>query len=222
MRRLIKITAAMAVALVALSAAMASSAFGLTLPEVLPHGKSWTGRSVTGTTTVLEKLNGKKVTCTGATADGNEEATTGHSLGEFHFHFSGCEGALASKCNSSGDATGVILVLGKWHLVHDTLVELGVATLFLFEALFTCSLITIHVQGSVECLVLEPTVSKTTHMIHCLQSKGDPSETKWWNDSGVEQNTKMECNESGGGFESCAELALGEVTYPEAVTIDNV
>lgn len=63
---------------------------------------------------------------------------------------------------------------------------------------------------------------KVTHVFHCLQSKGDPSETKWWNDSGVEQNAKLECNESGGAFETCAWLLLGEVTYPEAVVVDNV
>lgn len=135
-------------------------ALALTLPEVLAHGKSWTGKAVAGTTVVLERLNGKNFTCSGMTADGNEEAVAGHSLGEFHLHFTGCKSGIANR-NSSGDAAEVILVLGKWHLVHDTLVELGVALLYLFEALYTCGgIITIHVRGSVECLVLEPTSSK--------------------------------------------------------------
>lgn len=212
-------------AVMAVGAFAASSAFAL--PEISKQGK-WTGKNDGTGEPTLETLAKSKITCKEATASGED---TSASLGTFTIHFKSNCASGGFTCRSLGDAVGFILTGGTYHYVWDTLTTLGVAILFLPNELhLECAsglvLIIVKSQsanGGIVCLLLEPSSSKATHLFHCEQTSGDQSERTYWNDSGTEiKNAELLCSTNEGSFESCAELALGEVTYTAAVSILNV
>jgi hypothetical protein len=206
-------------ALMSLAASAASA-----LPEVLPQvKKTWTGKNDGTVKPKLETLSGTKIECAKATGKGEDKSDT---EGTFTITFESCTtpSFFNAACNSSGDSSGIILSTGKYHYVYDSLTTLGVAILFEpNETVFECaSFLKTKVKGTLLCLVLEPTSSKATHLFHCEQATGDPAEKFWWNDAGALQEVKLECSLNGGAFETCAELALAEVTYLEAKAFENV
>jgi hypothetical protein len=220
--RLLGLTLLAAFALTAALAASASAA----LPELLPvkaGGSTFSGVNTAANPT-LETLKKETIVCKkGAKADGVQENDT---TGTYHIHFEECESA-GFKCSTAGDATGIILNLGKYHYVDDHLSEnvneLGVAILFLpEEATIECTaLVKIKVKGSVLCLILEPLSSKVTHEFHCTQTSGMQSETTWWNDAGTAQTAVLLSSKNGAAFEEAGEQALGSVTFGEAVAFMN-
>ena len=177
------------------------SATASALPTLLEKNKKpvsviekFTGES--GKTNLV-KLNGKEVECATSTSEGQFEKES--VLGPFHITFSNCtakEGIITAKCTGAGDKTaGVILVLGEAHLVYDVLTPtLGAAVLFLIPQFhFTCEAFGVKklilVKGEVLCLI-KPINTLAKHFeIKCEQSKGDPLETKYWNEAGTEVNT---------------------------------
>jgi len=215
----------------ALSALVFAPVSSAGLPELLPTGR-WTGESDNSREGPLfETLAGTKVLCVKAKAEGSDETDT---LGLFHIDFEGCEQTLLRHlCKSTGDSEGVILSLGTYHHVYDVLgtgEALGVAVLFLpAEVSFECgALAKVRVKsqganGGVVCLWLEPLVARKTHLFHCEQERGDQKESRYWNDGGTlltRIELLCEINNSS-KFESCAELALGQVTYAEPVAFMN-
>jgi hypothetical protein len=210
------------------SAVALSASASAALPEILPISTSertWKGKSVGETK--LQKLGGSfEVTCSSATAEGTEEA--GKPLGLFHIDFSGCKAGGISTCTGLGEASGVILALGTWHLVFDTLTPtLGTATLFLIEPLvhFTCSITNtlVLVLGSVLCLDLSPLTSGVTHEFHCKNNGtvGDPEETEYFNNAGTKVKAELLSNENEGTETMSAQIGLGTVTYGVAVSADD-
>jgi hypothetical protein len=201
----------------ALGAVMASSAFAL--PEISKAGK-WTGKSTSEPT--LELLGGGLTTIKCKEAEGSGEDTS-KMLGTFTIDFkSNCAaGGGLVKCNSLGDAAGVILSGGTYHYVDDVLTTLAIAILFLPESVhLECGATLILVHGSLLCLVLEPGSSKTSHEFHCeKEGAGDQKERTYWDDSGTAQTAQLLCAVNEGALESCAEVALASVTYKEAVSI---
>ncbi|THD79795.1 MAG: hypothetical protein E7812_08710 [Phenylobacterium sp.] len=201
----------------ALISASASAALPLLLGwESKP---SWTGIKSGTANAVLETLGKSTITCTAATGSGIQTSDT---VGSFHITFSNCESS-GFKCNTEGDASGVILSLGTANYVDDHLStnvnELGVAILFApEEATIKCTaLVTIKVKGTVLCLVLEPLVSMVTHIFHCTQTAGDPADKEWFNDEGVKQTPSLLTSINGAAFEGSAELALATVTFTAPV-----
>jgi len=80
-------------------------------------------------------------------------------LGLFHLHFTGCvQGPKTTKpCETTGDASGVILVLGSWHLVYDKLgsgAALGIGALLLLERTHITCLAVINTLLLVSGLIL--------------------------------------------------------------------
>jgi hypothetical protein len=227
--RCLKLLGLTLVALLASAMALSMSA-SAALPLILPLStveRSWTGKSV-GETTLQNLANGNEVKCKGATAEGTEEVEK--PLGLFHIHFTGCTaGGGISTCTGLGEASGVILALGKWHLVFDTLTPtLGTATLFLIEPLvhFTCSITNtlVLVLGAVLCLDLTPLTSSVTHEFHCKNNltRGDPEETEYWNAAGTEKlKVELLSNENEGAEVMSAQIGLGTVTYGVAVAADD-
>jgi hypothetical protein len=210
------------VAVFALMALAATSAFAL--PENLPQvKKTWTGKNDGESKPELESLTGTKVRCEKSKGTGEDTSDT---TGKFTIDFEECStpSFFNAKCNTSGDATGIILSTGTYHYVYDTLSPLGVAVLFLpNETVFECStFLKTKVKGSLVCLILEPTSSKLTHLFHCEQSKGEQLETTWWNDAGTAQTATLLCSLNGGEFEKCGELALAETTFLETKAFQNV
>jgi hypothetical protein len=195
--------------------AMASAELNITnLPET-NTGKNWKGKNDEAKPQLVG-LNAT-VTCEKATATGTEEKA--HPLGLFHITFGECSavvGGLKVTCTGLGEAAGVILSLGTWHLVYDQISpELLTATLFLPELThFSCSVLLVEVKGELLCLDLEPTTKKLSHLFHCHQKEALQLETKYWTDQEpTKEVTKAEllCSENHGEFKHCAELALGLV-----------
>ena len=196
MRRL-KVLGLMLLAVCAVAALASAAASAATiLPKLLNAKKEAANAKVEAkenTTTELQVLGAAtKVKCTSleSTAELNLEKTSGGYLGPFHITFKECSaeigGINAGKCTGSGDATGVILVLGEVHLVFDSLTTLGVASLFLIPKAnavkFECkSLVTVKLEvlGSVLCLVSPINTLAKTSTLTCESEKGDQKETKY-------------------------------------------
>lgn len=198
-------------------------ASAVALPEVLPiktGGSPWTGSAV-GTNLIAETVKKETVSCESSPASGVAETPTSGSL---HITFKGCkEPALKLSCNGVGDAKEIILALGKYNIVFDSLSPLSVGILDTIEPIkFECSaLAKFEKKGTLICAILEPLVSKTTHSGHCIQKEGKQELKTYWNDEGKEVHTQLLLSKNGGTFEEIALLGLGEVTLEEAVTIMN-
>jgi len=99
-------------------------------------------------------------------------------LGKFQMHFTGCKDkGTGATCTGLGEAAGVSLVGGTWHLVWDekagSAFELTVATLFLLNAAhFNCTaLVLLKLEGEQLCLDLDPLTLSKTHEFHCIVKK---------------------------------------------------
>jgi hypothetical protein len=117
--------------------------------------------------------------------------------------------APKAECHSEGDAQGEILVpQDTVLLVYDSLSPLGVAgRLAVPEVKILCGTATkIKVKGSVLSLISPiNTIAKagsttTKSETHCTSTVGEAAETRYWNQSGVEEHTKLEAD-AGVSFE---------------------
>jgi hypothetical protein len=139
-------------------------------------------------------------------------------LGPFHITFSECKitGAGGEACTGTGEAGGVILVLGEWHLVEDILTSegaLGAAILFLLpttnDVEFTCHVvgipITLKLLGALLCLIKPVNMLAKHFEIVCEKSAvGDPKEVHYWNDKGVQQTAELKTAINGAAEEMTA------------------
>jgi hypothetical protein len=230
MRRLMLLGSTL-VALIALGAALSTTAFALVVQ--LPSeatARVNKGKSITENPK-FETLKENRVICTSAPSEGTEEAT-GKPEGQFHITFKGCKGeeknnGIKVACNGLGDAAETILVLGTYHLWYDKLApELGVATVFFInEVHFECNFLIVKlfkVKGEVVCLDKEATLKQFHHSFQCTQTKGDAAEKTYWNEKGEEQKAQLLQAENEGTFEESAEQAIGEVESTEETFADNV
>jgi hypothetical protein len=137
--------------------------------------------------------NSLLVLCPETLTQGQQEGESG--LGLFHLHFHKCTTNLGGTCTGLGDESGLILVLGTYHLVWDKLgvgTELGVGILFLIEHVhFVCKvgIVTnlILVLGDVLCLIKPINTLTRSYTIVCEKGAkdGDPGETMYWNNAGT-------------------------------------
>jgi hypothetical protein len=206
----------------ALIVASASAELPLLLP-VKVGGSPWTGVNDGAEKVILETLKGEKVPCNKVKMSGTQETDT---LGKYKLTFEECE-TVTGKCNSDGDAAGIILTEGEYHYVDDflgTAATLGVAVLLLVSAHYLCPLVLILATGTLLCLILEPLVSMVTHLVHCINeagTKGMPLDKHWWNDSGEEQTAVLLENKNEGAFEEASLLMLWSITFGEPVAFMN-
>ena len=230
--RQIKLLGLVFAAILALAGiALSSTASAITILPVAEGGKvrKFTGKTDEANPKLVALEN--SITCKGgATAEGTEEAN-GKPLGLFHIDFKECkgkEGFIEAPCNSLGDVKEVILSLGTWHLVYDTLKpEKLVATLFLPETVhIECSFgisTLILVLGELLCLDLEAGSQKISHLFHCHQSGALQLETTWWDDKGEGKETKnaeLKCKKDNQAYLHCGELALGLIEHEVALFAD--
>jgi hypothetical protein len=179
------------VVVLALCGITTTSALGL--PVVLPESSSernWTGKNVG--TGIMETTGGEVIECTAAAAEGTEESKK--PLGAYHIDYKTCStlGGLA-LCHSLGDEAGVILSLGSWHFVFDTLGatlgQAGVGILLLVaDVHIECAgtLILVFAGGMMLCLVTKPTTSNRTHEFTCKsKATGVPLELTYYNETGT-------------------------------------
>ena len=113
------------------------------------------------------KSAGAIVTCTEGPMTGTQEANK--PLGAIHMELKNCSTEHGSiKCTGLGDSAGVVLALGSWHLVFDSLTTLSAGFVILWEKVhLNCSaLVLLLLTGERICLELKPTESnKTTQHI---------------------------------------------------------
>jgi hypothetical protein len=215
------------VAVCALGASMAVAAFALPtlLPETVTTG---TGKNIGS---IHLKVVGagslETVECKEAAGESTVEAN--HHLGLFHIHLKGCgAGGGLLKCTGLGEETGVILALGSWHLVYDTLsVSLaadGVAILYLFDNVhLECGgkLLIVKLGGMVLCLISNPAALTKVSAFNCKERiGGGPAETKYYNEAGTLTSIAplLTSETEGAGKET---ILVGEGTneYKESVLI---
>jgi hypothetical protein len=228
--RQIKLLVLAALTLLAFAAALASSAPAAellleNLPEVA--NRTFTGEQIGGTST-FETLAKTKFFCTSATAEGVEE-TNKPPLGSLHIHFLGCLGEILkvkSKCNSLGDLTEQILILIKWHLVHDKIgagAELKTAMLYLISPsvhLECAGGVLILISGNFLCLHLNDTTNSTTHETHCVQTSGMPEDKLWFTSNETMLNAQLLSSLNGATAEEGALLALFKQVTTAAIVAD--
>lgn len=210
-----------ALAALVVGAGLASQA--LALPELL--GQSAGAEYSTKNTTEnpgWESTKEEKIVCKGFSGQGVQE---NDMLGTFHSGFTLCTSSGFS-CNSNGDSTGAVLMLGTKHYVLYKLgtgSELGVAVLFLPEELtLKCTaLVTYKIRGTFLCAISEPLTSSTTHTFTCSGTKGVPALKTWWNDSGEPQEAKLEISKNGGSFVEAELFGSGSITFGTAVAFMN-
>jgi hypothetical protein len=226
MLKKVKLLGVAVVAMCALSATVMSLTASA-LPVVLPESaseRSWTGKNIGPAT--LETTAGETIPCTTASAEGTEESKK--PLGAFHIHFSSCStaGGLAS-CHSLGDETGIILSLGSWHFVFDTLGatlgQAGVGILFLLaDVHIECAgvLILVFAGGMVLCLITKPTTSATTHEFSCKsRAAGVPLELTYYNETGTNVRIATLLSSRAGGTDlESVEIAGG--TFSESTALE--
>ena len=223
-------------AAVAFSVVWSASASAAKLPELLgqTNPASFTGANDGTTRIELETSGGTTVACTSVSATATQETDTG---GTFHLTFKGCKSSGAA-CTSSGDATEEVLSLGKFAIVDDFLStevsKLGVADLFLLGAgteLSCSALVKIKATGSVLCLVLEPLISSTIHLFHCIhqlnaksenEGKGVQLDKAYWGDGENEEiKTELLLSVNGATPVPTSELVLGTAVFSVPVATMN-
>jgi hypothetical protein len=221
------------VAVCAVGAMLVSSAFAL--PTLLigkteSGASTWSGANV-GNTELQSNGAAAKVVCEKAAAEGTVEANK--PLGAFHIHFSKCHDSLLGEtCTGEGEEVGVILSLGSWHLVYDTLkaglTGSGVAILFLVEKVnFVCKALNTKIEvlggGMVLCLILNPEALTKTFEFHCKLRTGGtfgPEETKYDNEAGTMVSiAPLLSKENNGAAKESVQVGLGTVVYPEDTLI---
>jgi hypothetical protein len=208
-------------------AVVAPAAFAL--PELLPvkaGGTPFTALNDGTEEVKLETVGGNSFSCKSVISLGGQETDT---LGTFTIDFKECKNpTIGVSCTTSGDASGVILTKGSFHYVIDTLGATlganGVAILFLPETTtFECSsLAKLVITGKLVCLLLEPLVSRSTHLFHCIQKAGVQNETSYYNATGtLITGVFVSVSLNGGAAEQTGLLSLAQINFPEAVAIMN-
>jgi len=207
-----------------LGALMSAAASAVVPAQMLPTTEEVTFKGTSGGGT-LTTLGGTTIACESATGEGSVAA--GAKLGPFHQDLKGCKSA-GITCTGLAEASGVILVLGETHLVVDTeSPALGAGLLLLANPVhLSCSIILIEVKGEELCLV-KPVSTKTTHFeTVCEESSagsGDPKETKYWNENGVEVNIGtggLLVSTNHGAFQGATRAATALGTSNKEITID--
>jgi|SRR6201994_4765582 len=212
-------------AVLALGAIVASAASAAEVRAlVLSGGKfpvKFEGTSGAGK---LESVGGSSISCTAGT---NKGEITNEKTGTVTFDFTGCK-AFGFNCNTTGDATGVVLTTGTFEGVYDSLGTTLLPALFvtLKETTIECTaLAKVKVRGTLLLLFSKLTsgTDVTEAEIIVTQSKGVPTDKKYWKTSEEKtaKEAKLESSFDGGAFEeSGEESSSNKVKYSEMVALD--
>lgn len=228
MQRLFRLLGALFAMVVAVGMMLASTVLGDTTPLILPFtaGLAFTGENNTELPALPEFISSNgTVVCLTAPASGTIDSNL-PPLGTFHIEFKDClDKTTKAKCTGEGEAIGVILVLGTWHLPWDeegSTFELHVGTLFLIELVsFHCTaLVLLEVKGSELCLDLKPEESNKIHSFHCI-ALGTKQMDSWCvkDESGCKElmTPLLLTSVNKAPFKESAELALGETISVNAL-----
>lgn len=220
----------------ALTATIATTAASAELPNILPETiTEYTGKTIGSGEPEVEEKSGTKIKCTGATGEGTVESN--HHLGLFHWHISGCDAKILTAtgtCTGLGESSGIVLVLGSWHLVLAWLPkqsDWSYSVLFLVGTVhFTCSvsgvehLFLVKLGGMLLCMIPNETALTKSFIFSCVKratGSFGPEYTKYLNEK--EESTgiaPLEIEENTNGKEEeTIEIAEGTIETSEAALL---
>jgi hypothetical protein len=119
----------------------------------------------------------------------------------------------AETCKSPGEAAGVVKLEDTLKLRFDSLSPLGAGILFnLNEITIECGAAKIKIKGNVLGLIapINSVITSYKGNLHCSATVGEPSEVKYWEETGVETTTLLLGNFGTGFKKSCEEVG-GEI-----------
>lgn len=183
----VKIVGLLAVAMFALSAGTATSAFAAELLRQVPDEGGFTISSGSGT---FETTGGTKLTCG---ADKGSGKLTGEKSDESKVTFEKCKSSGISCSNVETSIKSELVWLNKSAGIVGEKLELTK------PVKVTCFIITLEVTGTTLCPI-EPLNKKTKELkIVCKQSKGKQEFTEYENEKGekFKATTKTGSEESG-------------------------
>jgi hypothetical protein len=195
-------TSAMAVSLPDMSVTLTGGAY-----PINAEGKQANAATSLGTSSGVT-LSGTGVTLALATAELS-------ALGTFTSTFTKVKNTEGVECNTTGDATGVVLVKGEFHLVPISLSPLTIGTLFLVsESEITCpGGVSVVVRGNL-ISSLNGIGSEATELTgfggELKGEKGKQNLSEYYNDGGTKIKAKLE-SEAGAGFVASDENVSEEV-----------
>jgi hypothetical protein len=198
-----------------LATLLASSSFGaMTLPN-LSTATNWIGVGGKGKVNAV----GAEIGCSSNTSDGTVAA--GKKEGQYHSHIKECR-LGSSTCQTAGDAAGVVLLLGEWHLVL-TVVNSSDVRLIWFpieEISVTCGLINVKLRGGILGQITAGT-GETHFKVSVLVKEGKQEFTEYENDTGEKVKLKFEVNAGLGFVNATEELEKDELTSEKATKLEN-
>lgn len=174
-----------------LGAVASSPALAVELPEFSAE-TGFTGES---SMTTFETVGKTAIKCKSSTSEGTASSKRS---GTFHLAERECTGPLGVKCNSTGDASGVILFTGEWSLVPG---EGSMLLLSPREVEVSCSGVTIRIKGTVLSMI-SPVEEKTKeYEPEFNETEGFQELPEYENNEGKTINTGLLASISGGAFE---------------------
>ncbi len=183
------------------------------LPEFSVETK-FTGTSGKG------KLNltGAEIKCESGTSEGTPSS---HHLGKFTIDFKSC--ALGGKeCHSEGDAEGVILVKGEYHLVR--LGEEKAGVWFLVEPVkISCKFLSTktEVKGNVLGLIEPVNTAGTKFTINVNVHESKQEWAEYENNEGVKEKAELLGSVNGGAFKAATEESSeNKITTEKETSVD--
>jgi hypothetical protein len=173
----IRIVGLALVAMFAIGAVVATAA-SAALPEQTPTTGTFTGTSSAST---FETKSGEKVACKEGSVSGE---STGAKTSKSTITFKGCE-AFGLKCNSSGAASGTIVlnVTGLLVYTSETEKKVGLINTLTAELTIKCTAFqTLKVKGSTLCPITPVNTKTKAFSVVCKETKGVQEPTEYFNE----------------------------------------
>jgi hypothetical protein len=195
----LRVLGLLCMAMFAFAAASAASA-SAALPEALgTFPTTFTGTSGKG---ALETSSGLAIQCKKGK---NSGSITGAKTGTFTIDFEECTGPIGEKCNSLGDAEGIILVTGASDLVTIKKGDAGLVLLLKPEVHVICHTflgeVLILVRGDIITLVTPINKKTTKFELNIKGEKGKQEFTECETGEPCGKKITLESSTNGGAFE---------------------
>jgi hypothetical protein len=213
MRKIQMLCAAVMAMLSLIALAAVSPAFAAA-PKFLPE-TGVTSKATSGAGK-LETAGGSKIECTSDEASTSEEKESG-KLGSFKVAFKGCEAFGFIKCNTPGDAEGVVLTSGTFHIRLLKASPAEAAILYLVTPFkIECFGNTIEVKGSLACTISPQNTKTTSFTSECKagSGKGEQAITEVFKENSETEKEKvgLESKFNSGSFEKSNEVTTEKIT----------
>lgn len=212
--RQLKVLCMAMMALLSLGALVAAASASAAAPRFLPEtGLTSTATSGEGQ---LETASGSSIKCKSDTASTSEEKKEGKE-GKFSVDFKGCTAFGFISCNTTGDASGVVLTSGTFNirLLKTSPLEAGI----LYKPVTTkieCAGNTIEVKGTLACTISPQNKKTKSFTSVCAKgtNKGENAITEVFKEGSETEKEKvgLESKFNSGSFEKSNEVTTETIT----------